>query len=32
MLYLAFALVFITLWGVFYVTLPALRHGNRFAA
>jgi len=32
MLYLAFALVFLTLWGVFYVTLPALRHGNRFAA
>ncbi|HEX9491767.1 MAG TPA: phosphatase PAP2 family protein [Thermoanaerobaculia bacterium] len=32
MLYLAFALVFLTLWGVFYVTLPALRHGNRFVA
>ena len=31
-LYLAFALVFLTLWGVFYVTLPALRHGNRFVA
>jgi len=32
MLYLAFALVFLTLWGVFYAVHPVLRHGNRFAA
>jgi PAP2 superfamily protein len=32
MFYLAFALVFLTLWGVFYAALPLLRHGNKFAA
>jgi len=29
---LAFAGLFIILWGVFYVTLPALRHGGRLLA
>ena len=32
MLYLAIALLFLTLWGVFYAALPLLRHGNKFAA
>lgn len=29
---LLFAGIFLVLWGVFYLTLPALRHGGRFVA
>src|SRR5919201_2654389 len=32
MLPLVFAGVFLVLWGIFYLTLPALRHGGRLAS
>src|SRR4051794_2418109 len=32
MLPLIFAGIFLLLWGIFYVTLPALRHGGRLAS